>query len=314
MASLKWCICIFLSSISSINAAIIVVDQSTRGGFTTVQAAIDSVPSDNTKWTTIDIKKGIYREQVIIPRNKPFIILKGTGINDTVISWNGHGAIDATATFSSEANYTIARDLSFVNSYNSPPNHNRNRVEQAVAARIKGDKSAFYRCGFFGLQDTLWDAQGRHYYKSCTIEGVIDFIFGDAQSLYESCTISVAAGTYNGIGFITAQGRENPNDRSGFVFNNCNIVGDGKVYLGRPWRNYARVLFYNTQMSDIIVPQGWNAWKSSGNENQLSLSEHKCKGPGSRSSMRVGWAKKLSDEEANKLATISFIDKLTWMD
>ncbi|KAG6394259.1 hypothetical protein SASPL_144842 [Salvia splendens] len=317
MASLKWCIFIFLlllSSISSISAAIIVVDQSKRGGFTTVQAAINSVPPGNTIWTTIDIKQGIYREQVIIPEDKPFIILKGAGIKNTIISWNGHGAIDVTATFSSEANNTIARDISFMNSYNSPPKSNRNPMDQAVAARIKGDKSAFYRCGFFGLQDTLWDVQGRHYYKSCTIEGAVDFIFGAAQSLYEGCTISVVAGSVNGPGFITAQGRENPNDRSGFVFNNCNIVGDGKVYLGRPWRSYARVLFYNTQMSDIIVPQGWDAWKNTGNENQLSLSEYKSKGPGSMSSRRVGWAKKLSEGEANKLATISFIDNHGWID
>ena len=63
-------------------------------------------------------------------------------------------------------------------------------MDQAVAARILGDKSAFYRCGFFGLQDTLWDVQGRHYYKSCTIEGAVDFIFGDAQSLYEVISVS----------------------------------------------------------------------------------------------------------------------------
>ncbi|KAL1537083.1 pectinesterase [Salvia divinorum] len=316
MASSKWCICVFLSllsSIFSIRATIIVVDQSKRGGFTTVQAAINSVPSDNTIWTTIDIKKGIYREQVSIPKDKSFIILKGAGIKNTIISWDGHGPIDTTATFSSEANNTIARDISFINSYNSPPKSNRNPMDQAVAARIKGDKSVFYRCGFFGLQDTLWDVQGRHYFKSCTIEGAVDFIFGAAQSLYESCTISVVAGSVNGPGFITAQGRENPNDMSGFVFNNCNIVGDGKVYLGRPWRNYARVLFYNTQMSDIIVPQGWNAWRSTGHENQLSLSEYKCKGPGSMSSGRVGWAKKLSDGEADKLATISFIDNHGWI-
>ena len=82
----------------------------------------------------------------------------------------------------------------------------------------------------------------------------------------QGCTVSVVAGSVNGPGFITAQGRENPNDKSGFVFYNCNIIGDGKVYLGRPWRSYARVLFYNTQMSDIIVPQGWDAWKNTGNE------------------------------------------------
>ncbi|KAL1561615.1 pectinesterase [Salvia divinorum] len=317
MASQKWCICIFLSllsSVLSVSADIIVVDPSKRGGFTTVQSAIDSVPSNNAEWTTIDIKEGIYREQVIIPRDKQFIFLKGAGSNNTFISWNGHGTINETATFSSEADNTIARDITFVNSYNSPPKGNRNPLDAAAAARIQGDKSAFYRCAFFGLQDTLWDVQGRHYYKSCTVEGAVDFIFGAAQSLYESCTISVAASAVNGPGFITAQGREKPDDTNGFVFKNCNIVGEGKVFLGRPWRDYARVLFYNTLMSDIIVPQGWDAWGSARRENLLSLSEYKCRGPGSMSSKRVGWAKKMSDEEAIKLAAISFIDNQGWVD
>ncbi|XP_047949490.1 probable pectinesterase 29 [Salvia hispanica] len=306
----SWCICIFLSllsSVSSVSAATIVVDQSNRGDFTTVQAAINSVPSGNLEWTIINIREGIYREQVIIPYDKPFIILQGTGIQTTIISWNGHGPIDRDATFNSEANNTIARDISFVNSYNTPPKVNTNPMVRAVAARIKGDNSAFYRCGFFGLQDTLWDVEGRHYYERCTIEGAVDFIFGAGQSLFESCAISVAGGALNGPGFITAQRRENPNDTNGFVFKNCIIVGEGKVYLGRPWGKYARVLFYNTQMADIIVPQGWDPWTSVGQENLLTLSEYNSQGPGSNSSMRVGWAKKLSDEEVNKLASVSFI-------
>ncbi|KAL1561614.1 pectinesterase [Salvia divinorum] len=317
MASQKWCICIilslFVSSFSSVSAARIVVDPWAHGGFRTVQAAIDSVPSGNTKWTTIAIKKGTYWEQVIIPRDKPYIILKGAGSKNTFILWNGHGAINETAAFTSKADNTLATGISFVNTCNFPPKSNTKPMAAAVAARIQGDKSVFYRCGFFGLQDTLWDVQGKHYYKDCTIHGAVDFIFGAAQSLYEDCTISVAAGVLNGPGFITAQGREHPNDRSGFVFTNCNIVGDGKVYLGRPWREYARVLFYNTQMSDIIVPQGWDAWKSAGQENQLTLSEYNCRGPGSTNSRRVRWAKKLSAKVANKLATITFIDNRGWV-
>ena len=55
----------------------------------------------------------------------------------------------------------------------------------ALAARIYGDKSAFFDCGFLGFQDTLWDVQGRHYYKNCYIQGAVDFIFGSGQSYFE---------------------------------------------------------------------------------------------------------------------------------
>ena len=57
--------------------------------------------------------------------------------------------------------------------------------KQAVALVICGDKAAFYDCGFYGAQDTLFDYAGRHYFKNCFIEGSIDFIFGDGRSLYE---------------------------------------------------------------------------------------------------------------------------------
>ena len=66
------------------------------------------------------------------------------------------------------------------NTYNGFAN-----LTPAVAAWILGDKSAFYNCSFIGFQDTLADMLGRHYYKGCYIEGVVDFIFGYGQSIYE---------------------------------------------------------------------------------------------------------------------------------
>ncbi len=55
---------------------------------------------------------------------------------------------------------------------------------QAVALRATGDFAAFYDCGFYGAQDTLYDHKGRHYFHDCYIEGSIDFVFGRGQSLY----------------------------------------------------------------------------------------------------------------------------------
>ena len=61
----------------------------------------------------------------------------------------------------------------------------------ALAARISGDKSAFFNCGFVGFQDTLWDELGRHYFQGCRIEGAVDFIFGDGQSYYRVLEIDL---------------------------------------------------------------------------------------------------------------------------
>lgn len=62
-----------------------------------------------------------------------------------------------------------------------------------MALRINGDQAAFYGCGFYGAQDTLNDDRGRHYFKECFIQGSIDFIFGNARSLYavRACSYSI---------------------------------------------------------------------------------------------------------------------------
>ncbi|XP_047938694.1 probable pectinesterase 29 [Salvia hispanica] len=323
MLSYKWCICTLsiFALFSSITAAgkhrtpsHIVVDPSGKHGFRSIQAAVNSVPSKNRRWTTIDIKQGVYREQVVIPYDKPFIYLKGAGRKKTFIVWNGHGPINETATFVAQADNILARGITFTNSYNYPPERTRNPVEPAVAALVQGDKSAFYRCRFFGVQDTLWDAYGRHLYRSCTIQGAVDFIFGSAQSIYESCTISAVAAALNGkTGYITSQGKNHPQDTSGFIFKNCNIVGNGKFFLGRPWRDYARVLFYNTAMADIIEPLGWDAWSRTGYESTLMMAEYNCRGPGANTSGRVKWEPKLQVMEANRLTDISFIDDQGWV-
>ncbi|KAM6544686.1 hypothetical protein CsatB_025422 [Cannabis sativa] len=248
----------------------VTVDQSGHGNFKTIQSAIDSVPSNNAYWFYINIKAGIYWEKIVIPGNKPFIIMKGEGMDKTHVVWSDHQSIAQSPTFSCAAHNTILYSISFINSYNHAVLNNEkgNPRAPAVAVLVTGDMIKFNNCGFYGLQDTLWDQQGRHYYQNCLIEGAVDFIFGSGQSIFEHCTISVIGGSLGTgfVGFITAQGRTNNNDGSGFVFKNCNVIGTGSVFLGRPWRPYSRVLFYNSYLSNVVVPQGWNAWKSTGYE------------------------------------------------
>lgn len=61
----------------------------------------------------------------------------------------------------------------------------KNPMKPALAGLVSGDKTSFYGCAFSGLQDTLLDDNGKHYFKHCTIEGTMDFIFGTGQSIYE---------------------------------------------------------------------------------------------------------------------------------
>ncbi|XP_047979550.1 probable pectinesterase 29 [Salvia hispanica] len=242
-----------------------VVEKSGRG-FKSIQPAVDSIPENNLNWTCILIKAGVYRERVYIPYRKSFIYMAGEGMGITYVVADAHGPMDESATLITQGDNIIFKGISFINSYNYPRIGPQNPMKPALAAKVEGDKTGFYGCGFYGLQDTLWDVSGRHYFKHCTIVGAVDFIFGSGQSIYENCVIYVLGQNLGeeGIGYITAQGRDNPNETNGFVFKYCYIIGRGKAYLGRPWRKYARVIFYKTFMSDVIVPQGWDPYFNSG--------------------------------------------------
>ncbi|KAK7273999.1 hypothetical protein RIF29_15068 [Crotalaria pallida] len=291
----------------------IIVDPSGHGNFSSIQSAIDSIPSNNMHWVSINVKAGTYREKVNIPDDKPYIILKGAGKRKTIVVWDDHQSTSQSPTFATMADNIVVKCMSFRNSYNNPINGKRR--QPAVAAMVSGDKTYFYRVGFFGLQDTLWDDQGRHYYKLCTIQGAIDFIFGAGQSLFQRCSISVIAAALEPglIGFITAQGRINPGEANGFVFSNCHVFGNGSTFLGRPWRRYSRVLFYNTNMTNVVEPRGWDPWSFAGEEDRITFSEYDNFGPGSNTSERVSWAKKLDLKTVKMMTSMNFIDSEGWL-
>nr|GMD76641.1 probable pectinesterase 29 [Ipomoea batatas] len=194
----------------------ITVDQSGHGNYQTIQAAIDSVPLNNQNWIIIKVKGGTYSERVRIPKEKPYIYLKGS--RKTNVIWDVHGSIQ-NATFTVEADNIVVESLTFTNSYNYPPETTKNPREVAVAGIFAGDMIAVYNCRFNGWQDTLWDTFGRHYYKDCTIAGAVDFIFGEARSIYEDCIIELNAGAleYGWAGYITANARQSAEENTGFV-------------------------------------------------------------------------------------------------
>ncbi|KAH7428038.1 hypothetical protein KP509_10G072300 [Ceratopteris richardii] len=239
----------------------ITVDKHGKGQYTRIQDAVDSIPEKNTKWVYIQINAGYYTEKVIIPYNKPYIIFQGAGKSSTIISWSERASDSSTsdsATFSVYADSFVARGIGFKNA--APPAPPGANGGQAVAVLLSGDMMAFYKCGFYGAQDTLFDGLGRHYFKSCYIEGSIDFIFGQGQSTYKECELYVKAQEGYISGSITAQKRDDTHDSGGFVFVSCTIGGTGQVYLGRAWGAYSRVVFMYTYMSSIIAPEGWSDW------------------------------------------------------
>ncbi|KAJ8447086.1 hypothetical protein Cgig2_022815 [Carnegiea gigantea] len=265
----------------------ITISKSGRGNFTTVKKAIESIPRGNDKWVKIFVMPGTYKEQIQIKETQ-CIFLEGKDRRMTTITFDAHNDTDQSITFDAYAHNFVAKGITFKNSYNLPGGSTS--IAPAVAFRALGDKQAFFYCGFEGYQDTLWDSTGRHYFESCYIEGAIDFIWGAGASFYEKCSIKVI-----GDGFITAQGKHQSDQISGFVFNTCSVSGIGKALLGRAYNAFATVIFTKSVFTDIIEPEGWDIWKQTGHEKDVTFVERNCRGPGADTSKRALLRKNFPD-------------------
>ncbi|MBN1763651.1 MAG: alpha/beta hydrolase fold domain-containing protein [Sedimentisphaerales bacterium] len=269
------------------------------GDYTTVQAAVDAVPENNTKPTIIVIKPGTYKEKIVIPRTRRFITFKGDSAETTILTNNLYARMKdengeelgtfRTPSVTIDADDFSAENITFENSAGD--------VGQAVAASVRGDRIVFRTCRFLGWQDTLLDQSGRHYYENCYIAGHCDFIFGGGTAFFENCHIHCLSASY-----ITAASTPQ-HQPFGYVFYHCKITGEpegAKTYLGRPWRDYASVVFLNTTMSDVIRPEGWHNWNKAHREKTAFYAEYNSTGPGADPQARVDWSRQLTAEEAKK--------------
>ncbi|KAG0617706.1 hypothetical protein M758_4G009200 [Ceratodon purpureus] len=290
----------------------IYVDQAGHGDTRTVQEAVELVMDGNKKRVTIYISAGTYTEKVLVPNNKPYITFQGSGSDKTVITWNDNanktGSTYKTASVAIEADHFIAWNISFKNTAPTPGPGIIGA--QAIALQVVGDKCAFYGCAVYGYQDTLNDHQGRHYFKECYIEGIVDFIFGNARSLYESCIIRSNLDKW---GAITAHSRLSEDEVTGFGFVHCSLIGTGQIFLGRAWRSYARVVFASTYMEEIINSQGWDDWGNKSADETVFYGEYNNNGPGASLAGRVSYTRALSSMEAAKYTHIDWINGSDWL-
>jgi len=272
------------------------VAQDGSGDFTSVQAAVDAVPDGNEDSIVIAVKPGVYKERIVVPRHKRFICFKGTEASDTILTFDLYAGIqDAqgkeigtfrTPSVTIEADDFTAENITFENSAGP--------VGQAVAIAVFGDRAVFRNCRFLGWQDTILDHLGRHYYENCYIAGHCDFIFGGGTAFFEKCRIECLKN-----GYITAA--STPEKQPfGYVFSNCTITGQPgvKTYLGRPWRDYANVIFLNTEMSDTVRPEGWHDWDKPYRQTTARYGEYNSRGAGAAPEARVPWARRLTAEQA----------------
>lgn len=279
-----------------------VVAKDGSGDFMTVQEAINAVPVNREKRTTILIRNGVYKEKLTIPENSRNISFIGESLEETILTYDDFTSKKSTlgeniGTFGSSSIFIYglgfeAENITFENS--SGP------VGQAVAVMVAGDMVVFRNCRFLGFQDTLytWGKISRQYYEDCYIEGTVDFIFGSSTAVFNRCEIkSKRSGSY-----ITAASTLE-NTKNGYVFMDCQLTaeeGVTEVYLGRPWRPFAKTVFVNCLMGKHIKAEGWHNWSKPDAEKTTYYAEYGSRGEGANVAARVKWSHQLDSKQAKE--------------
>lgn len=251
----------------------------------------------------IFVKKGTYKEKLIVPSWLTNIEICGEDRDNTIITYDDHVNVFIPGTdrkMGTFRTYTVRVDGNDITFRNITIENNAARLGQAVALHTQGDRLTFVNCRILGNQDTVYTGgiNTRLYFKDCHIEGTTDFIFGPSTAWFENCTILSRTDSY-----ITAASTPQ-NVEYGYVFNRCKIVaaeGVSKVYLGRPWRPYAHTLFMNCQLGKHILPVGWHNWSNTQNETTARYCEYDNHGEGAATKERAAWTRQLTKKEAAKV-------------
>ncbi|MBC7782416.1 MAG: pectin esterase [Burkholderiales bacterium] len=288
------------------------------GTHASVQAAVDSIPDGSADPVLINIKPGTYKDRIKIERGKPAITIKGLGAapSDTVLTFDLNAkSVVAPSTqpvgTSGSASVTLtAKNLTIENAtFENSAGDNG----QAVALKTQGDRGVFRNCRFIGWQDTLLVDDGRQLFENCYIEGRVDFIFGRSTAVFDRCTIRSKNG-----GYVTAA-RTKPESKFGYVFLDCNLIGDDKpvpTYLGRPWQwdrgSNAAVVFIRTKMGPHIRAEGWHPWdaKNTSPQDNTRYSEYAstdAEGKPLDISKRVAWSNQLTAEQAAEYTVLNVL-------
>ncbi len=305
---------------------IITVSLDGTADFQYIQEAVNSISDERDETVTIFIRNGIYNEKIWMRKNK--IKLVGESCDKTIIRYNDGAKKlrpDGTEyrTFNTATALFAGCDITVCNLTIENYAGIGKVAGQAVAAYVASDRTAFYNCRFLGYQDTIFTGDvldepmkqlmlpdffkdssvqihfevTRNYFESCYICGDVDFIFGSNVAYFENCQIHSLKLASESGSFITAASTP-CGQEFGYVFHNCKLTSDDvpqNVYLGRPWRAFAKTAFVSCELGEHIKPEGFHNWNKPNAEVTTSYVEFNNFGVGAENSKRASFSKQLTN-------------------
>ena len=307
----------------------IYVDKNRPDAFHSLQEAVLAVPDNREETMRICVAPGIYEEKVFIRKENLEIV--GEDPETTVFRY-GDGARKPRpdgsgeyGTFNTAVILLAGKNLHMENitvENTAGPGY---LAGQALALYVAADRCSFHNCRFLGWQDTIFAGEAvtcrmknlmlpdyfsnssvpveypvlRNYFRDCYISGDVDFIFGPNVVFFDRCEIFSRKRRSEDRAFITAASTP-AGQEFGLVFSHCRLTGDSEpesVYLGRPWRDFAKTAFVGCHMDGHICPEGWQNWGKSRAEALCSYVEYDNDGPGARTSARAPFSRQLTNPD-----------------
>ncbi|WP_270275772.1 pectinesterase family protein [Enterococcus casseliflavus] len=265
-----------------------------KGDFTSIQAAVLAAEALKAP-CEITIASGVYQEQVKIYKNQLTLIAEPNtflcyhlAAEQTDEKGQKRGTFQ-TATLFINSREVFVKNLTIINDAGYGQ-----AVGQAVAVYIEGDDIRFERCHLDAFQDTLclgplpkntkegepmispWRKtifdQQQSLFLHCRISGTVDFIFGGGSATFEECRLHCKNTPQTN--YVTAASTSK--QASGLTFDRCRVTGDKAYYLGRPWRNDAKVTFLSCCFDQQLAPCGWSDWGKTASHQTVTFTERMC--------------------------------------
>ncbi|RKO91301.1 pectin lyase fold/virulence factor [Blyttiomyces helicus] len=287
---------------ASAHSTAIHVSQTASGPnvFRTVQEGINAVPEGATSEQLIFVDTGIYSEQVIVPRNKPFITMVGAGDNSTVVQFDGSshatGSSVTPTTFQVKADDFNAFGMTFMNT-------NTQAFLGADGARVAGPSLHF--------RPAHWDLQLAFYKNNwieggtfdmalgiCIFSGSVDYIWGrNGAAFFRNCTLN----TLRSGGYVLLN-----STFGGYVLEACTLTAPEGVtnwFLGRPWGTGATAFYVDSFIPDTVDPAYWHTMTAGATPVYSTIN---CTGPGAKSdSVDTTLSVVVSSEQAEEFLTLN---------
>ena len=231
----------------------IIVDKNGKGNFTSIQAALNSLPDSSSVSRVIFIKNGTYDEKIFITKNN--VVLQGESEDKVLITqaiardeWRCDHADDwGVATMNIKANDITLENLTIENSYGF--DNKKARVVACAADTVSHKKSIPFNGHQMALRtmnntrmkainvhfksfagDTVspWNVEdGMFYFKNCEMEGGVDFYCPRGWAYAEDCKFFANTGPAS----IWHDGSAHEDSKT--VLKNCSFDGYKGFDLGR---------------------------------------------------------------------------------